>query len=83
MHLIEEAAKGKKNAASPEAADAAAGAIEQLVESDWVLARTAVNDVEGLTAADPKHQGKVDPRDREGRHGDCRWERRTRRRKVR
>ena len=60
MHLIEEAAKGKKNAASPEAADAAAGAIEQLVESDWVLARTAVNDVEGLMAADPKHQGKVD-----------------------
>ena len=60
MHLIEEEAKGKKNAASPEAAAAAAGAIEQLVEGDWVLAQTALNDVDGLTAADPKHQEKVD-----------------------
>ena len=35
-------------------------AIEQLVESDWVLAQTALNDVDGLTAANPRRQGQVD-----------------------
>ena len=60
MEAVEDTAERKKDALSSEALAWTVAAIDDLVAADRLLAVTLLDELDGLVAAEPARQDKVD-----------------------